>query len=335
VGGILQNLGTNAAAGTGQHFVIEADEYDRAFLGLKPSIAVITALEHDHPDCYPTFAEMRDTFLKFANQLLPDGLLIVCGEDAEAHQLASHVQGAGRRAETYGLDRRWDWWAEGAQLGNSAVFEVWHRTGAQDPSRGTGGRCLGTCALQVPGLHNVLNCLAALAATMEIGVEFGTAAAALTRFRGTARRFEVKGRCAGITVVDDYAHHPTEIRATLAAAQSKYPGRDIWAVFQPHTFSRTASLLAGFATAFDDAAHVVITGIYAAREENTFNVSGSDIVNRMDHPDARYAPTLDGAVGILLDQLRAGDVVITMGAGDGYVVGERLLERLNSHGMDQ
>jgi UDP-N-acetylmuramate--alanine ligase len=292
-------------------------------------VAVITTLEHDHPDCYPTFAEMREAFAQFTDQVLPGGLLIVCGEDAAAYEVASNFQGTGRRVETYGLDRRWNWWAEGAQLGNSAAFDVWHSSETPDQSQAANGKQLGTCALQVPGLHNVLNSLAALAATAQAGVEFGTAAAALTRFRGAARRFEVKGQRAGITVVDDYGHHPTEIRATLAAAQIKYPGRDIWAVFQPHTFSRTASLLADFATAFDDAAHVVVTGIYPAREEDTLGVSGADIVERMDHPDVQYSETLEGTVVILLDQLQAGDVVITLGAGDGYLIGEHLLERLN------
>jgi UDP-N-acetylmuramate--alanine ligase len=329
VGGILQNLGTNAGAGTGPHFVIEADEYERTFLGLSPEVAVITTLEHDHPDCYPTFSEMQTAFTEFADRVVPGGLLIVCAEDPEASQLGERYRRCGRRVETYGLDPRSDWWAEGTQLGNSAVFDVWHGAPTPGEARVSGGKYLGTCALQVPGQHNVLNSLAALAACAELGVDYGAAAAALTRFRGTARRFEVKGQTAGITVVDDYAHHPTEIRATLAAAQIKYPGRDIWAVFQPHTYTRTATLLNDFATAFGDAAHVVVTGIYAAREENTLGISGSDIVNRMDHPDAHYVETLDGAVELLLDRTRSGDVVITLGAGDGYLIGEHLLDRLN------
>jgi UDP-N-acetylmuramate--alanine ligase len=178
----------------------------------------------------------------------------------------------------------------------------------------------------------VLNALAALAASAKVGVDFGTAATALTRFRGAARRFEVKGQNAGITVVDDYAHHPTEIRATLAAAQLKYPGRPIWAVFQPHTYSRTATLLDDFAAAFGDADHVVITGIYAAREENALGVSGQDIVTRMEHPDVEYVDSLEGAVAMLLGRVHSGDIVITLGAGDGYLVGERILEKLNGQG---
>jgi len=200
------------------------------------------------------------------------------------------------------------------QLGSSAAFDVWHQS-----------KRLGPCAVQVPGRHNILNALAALAASAELGVEFGAAVAALTRFRGTERRFEVKGQAAEVTVVDDYAHHPTEIRATLAAARLKYPGRLIWAVFQPHTYSRTAALMHDFVQAFDDADHVLVTAIYAAREPDTLGVSGASLVARMDHPDVAYAETLDRAVAILLERVRPGDVVITLGAGDGYLIGERLL----------
>ncbi len=319
VGGVLQNLGTNARAGSGPHFVIEADEYDRAFLGLRPDVAVVTSLEHDHPDCYPSLAEMRDAYQAFVERIAAEGMLIICGEEAEARQLGAFWAEAGARLESYGVDRQWDWRAEGMHLGNSAAFEVWYRDERQ---------C--TCALQVPGRHNVLNALAALAAANEIGVEPGAAAAALARFRGTARRFEIKGQFAGVTVVDDYAHHPTEIRATLAAARSKYPGRTIWAVFQPHTYSRTATLLDDFAAAFDDANHVLVTGIYAARERNALGVSGEDVVARAHHPDAVYVEALDAAVARLAAGVGPGDVVITLGAGDSYLVGERLLESLKN-----
>ena len=322
VGGLLQNLGTNARAGNGPHFVIEADEYDRAFLGLNPEIAVIASMEHDHPDCYPTLDAMKAAFQEFAGRLVEGGLLIVCGEDPEGNELGIRMQAEGRRVQTYGLDAEWDWRAQGVELGNSAAFEVWHK-----------GKHLGTCALQIPGRHNVLNALAALAACYELGVEFGLAAAALTRFRGTARRFEVKGQAAEVTVVDDYAHHPTEIEATLAAARLKYPDRPIWAVFQPHTYSRTATLLDDFAGAFGGADHVIVTEIYAAREQNTLGVSGRDLVQLMDHPDAGYAATLKDAASAVLERVRPGDVVITLGAGDGYLIGEWVLQTLRERAV--
>jgi UDP-N-acetylmuramate--alanine ligase len=319
VGGVLQNLGTNAGAGAGPHFVIEADEYDRAFLGLRPNVAVITALEHDHPDCYPTFESMRLAFVEFTGQIVDGGLLVICAEDVESKRLGDQCLAQSRRLEWYGLEPAGDWWAEGVQVGNNAAFEVWHHD-----------RRLGTCALQVPGRHNVLNALAALAASSAAGVEFGLAAAALTRFRGTARRFEIKGHVAGVTVVDDYAHHPTEIEATLAAARLKYPGRAIWAVFQPHTYSRTAALLGDFATAFANADHVVVTPVYAAREFDTLGVSGDDVVRLMVHPDAQYVQTLEDAARVVLDRVQAGDVVITLGAGDGYLIGEWVLRDLEN-----
>ncbi len=297
--------------------MIEADEYDRAFLGLSPDVAVIASLEHDHPDCYPTMEAMIEAFDQFAERVVEDGLLIICGEDEDGKELGLRLLAQGRRVETYGLGAGWDWWAQGVELGNSAAFEVWRK-----------GKQLGTCALQMPGQHNVLNALAALAASYEVGVEFGLAAAALTRFQGTARRFEVKGQVGGVTVVDDYAHHPTEIEATLAAARLKYPGRPIWAVFQPHTYSRTATLLGSFAAAFGDADHVVVTEIYSAREENVQGVSGSDLVRQMAHPDASYVATLDDAASSVLDRVKSGDVVITLGAGDGYLIGEWVLDAL-------
>lgn len=327
VGGILQNLGTNARAGRGRFFVVEADEYDRTFLGLRPEIAVVTTLEYDHPDCYPTFEAMRDAFRAFTDRLAPSGRLIVCGQDAEARQLGEWLQANGGRVETYGLGPGWDWWArypagnEGASPRSSAMFEVWHRD-----------RPLGTCALPLPGRHNVLNALAALAVSHHAGVGFEPAAAALGRFRGTQRRLEVKGEAAEITVVDDYAHHPTEIRATLEAMRSQYPNRKLWAVFQPHTYSRTAALLNDFAAAFDQADHVLVTDIYAAREQNTLGISGADLVVRMSHPDARYVPSFDQAVTALLDEAKPGDVIITLGAGDGYRIGEQVLALLKEEG---
>jgi UDP-N-acetylmuramate--alanine ligase len=326
VGGVLQNLATNARAGSGPHFVIEADEYDRAFLGLRPDVAVITALEHDHPDCYPTFQEMRAAFAAFVKRIVPGGLVVVWGADQEGLSLGQEVLDLekGHRIQLYGLDAESDWWAQGVELGNSAAFTVYHH-----------GKQMGPCALQVPGRHNVLNALAALAASAKVGVDFGVAAAALTRFRGIERRFEVKGQAAEITVVDDYAHHPTEIRATLAAARLKYPGRSIWAVFQPHTYSRTAALLGDFAAAFDGADHVLVTDIYAAREVDNLGISGDDIVRCMAHPDARSTPALEDATTVLLDCAQSGDVVITLGAGDGYLVGERLLDRLREQTVAQ
>ncbi len=316
VGGVLLNLDTNARAGTGPHFVVEADEYDRAFLGLRPTVAVITTLEHDHPDFYPTFEAMQAAFVEFVRRVPQGGCVIVSGEDLDARAVAEQKKKK-RRLLTYGIGKGWDWQARDVELAGSSTFQV--RRGKES---------LATCAVQLPGRHNVLNALAALAASAEVGVDASAAASALTRFQGTGRRFEIKGQAAGVVVVDDYAHHPTEIRVTLAAARIRYPGRPLWAVFQPHTYSRTAALLDDFAGAFGQADHVLVTGIYAAREPNTLGLSGADLVARMDHPDARYTETFDQAVATLADNVQPGEVILTLGAGDGYQIGERVLADL-------
>ncbi|MDW8067585.1 MAG: UDP-N-acetylmuramate--L-alanine ligase [Anaerolineae bacterium] len=319
VGGTLVGPGINARAGGGPHFVIEADEYDRTFLGISPHIAVVTNVEHDHPDCYPTFEDFRAAFAEFVARIPPDGLLVACGDHPVARELGQERQARGGRVVFYGREKGAEWTA--------------HQVHA-NPSGGTdfyavrSGRTLGEVRLRVPGEHNVLNALAALAVAEEVGVPFPTARAALSGFRGVARRFEVKGEAEGVVVVDDYAHHPTEIRATLAAARQRFPGRPLWAVWQPHTYSRTKALLEEFAEAFDQADHVVVLPIYAARESDTLGVSSADVVARMRHPDARVVGSREEAVALLGTEVRPGDVVLTLGAGDGDKVGEWLLEAL-------
>ncbi|MDE3089981.1 MAG: UDP-N-acetylmuramate--L-alanine ligase, partial [Chloroflexota bacterium] len=188
--------------------------------------------------------------------------------------------------------------------------------------------------LQIPGRHNVLNALAALVAADHVGIGTDRARETLRRFRGAARRFEVKGEFRGITIVDDYAHHPSEIRATLSAARARYPGRIVWAVFQPHTYTRTRALLDDFANAFGDADHVVVTEIFAARESDSMGVSGKQIVERMTRRDARFIAGLEECAEFLAAHLAAGDVLITLGAGDVYRIGEIVARRLQgeSHG---
>jgi UDP-N-acetylmuramate--alanine ligase len=322
-GGILQDLGTNARAGQGPHFVIEADEYDRAFLGLWPAVAVITAVEHDHPDCYPTVESMAAAFAEFVTHVPADGLLIT-SEDEAATRLGRARQASGGRVATYGLGPERDWRAGAVRLEAETSFEVWHA-----------GRQLGRCTSRLPGRHNVLNALAALAAAGEVGVPFERAAQALAGFGGTKRRFEVKGQARGVTVVDDYAHHPTEIEATLAAARNRYPGRPIWAVFQPHTYSRTRALLERFGQAFGNADHVIVTAVYAAREQETPGVSGAEVAARIrenGHADARYCETADEAARAVLAGVRPGDVVLTLGAGDQGAIGEAVLAALGHEG---
>lgn len=316
VGGTLANLNTNARHGNGSPFVIEADEYDGMFLGLKPKIAVITNMEHDHPDCYPTVESYRAAFEKFASLVPSTGVLIVCRDNAGAKELGEWAAGKGVRVIWYGLRNGAEWKAENIQTNSAggSDFVVTHN-----------GQTVGLARTRISGKHNVSNSLAALAAVDQLGVDFNVARDALSEFVGVGRRFEIKGEVTGITVVDDYAHHPTEIQATLAAARQRFGERKIWAMFQPHTFSRTRILLNEFAASFNDADHVVLTDIFRSRESFDASISSKDIVAQMKHADARYVPTLDEAGKILLAELKSGDVLITLGAGDGNTVGEKVL----------
>ena len=320
VGGIVPELNGNARAGNGNYFVIEADEYDRAFLGLKPKIAVITSIEMDHPDVYRDLDDVANAFRAFMALVAHDGQVIGCGD---AERVDRELNGLDAKLVTrYGFNARNDWRAADVRLNSmgGSDFNLWRK-----------GDRMGEFAVRIPGRHNVLNALAAIAVADRVGIDQDSVRDSLDRFRGAARRFQVKGEFQGVTVVDDYAHHPTEIRATLAAARARYPGREIWAVFQPHTFSRTAALLGDFARAFEDADHVIVTEVFAARERETSGISGAGIVERMrgqnarmEHPDARFVAELDASVKFLAENLRTGDVLITLGAGDVYRVGEAI-----------
>jgi UDP-N-acetylmuramate--alanine ligase len=323
VGGVIAGLETNARAGEGPLFVIEADEYDRTFLSLKPTAAVVTNVEHDHPDCYPTFAEFRAAFEAFTALVPPEGLLAACWDDPVARELGARRRATGAAVTFFGLGQR-------AELRAEEVRPNF--AGGVDFLATRAGQVLGLVRLRVPGAHNASNAMAAIAVTDFLGVPFRVTRTALTEFRGVGRRFEVKGEAGDVVVVDDYAHHPTEIRATLEAARGRFPGHPLWAVWQPHTYSRTATLLADFAQAFDAADHVIVLPIYAARETDTLGVSSAGVVAAIQHPDARCAASLDEAVVWLGTEAQPGDVVLTLGAGDGHLVGEWLLEVLGEEG---
>jgi len=319
VGGIMENLGTNARAGRGRYFVIEADEYDRTFLGLRPRIAVVTNIEMDHPDCYPELDDLMEVFREFVRLVPADGCVIGCGDEERTRGMLGELRGTqGSRVITYGLGEGVDWQAADIRA---------HELGGRDFVALHEGQPVGAFGLQIPGLHNVQNSLAVLAVAHQLGLGLAGVRETLRRYSGVQRRFEVKGEVNGVIVVDDYAHHPTQIRTTLRAARERYPGRAIWAVFQPHTYSRTKALLGEFAASFADADHVVVTEIYAAREFDNLGVSASDIVALMRHPDTRYISGLNETADYLFDHLRPGDVLITLGAGDGYKVGEKVLAR--------
>lgn len=319
VGSQVRDLGTNAAAGAGEVFVIEADEYDHMFLGLEPQVAVVTNVEWDHPDCYPTPASYAAAFASFVEQIRPAGWLIACADDRGARELAQGRRTRGERVLTYGLAADADMVLRTVHVARSGGYaaQVWQA-----------GRCLGELQLSVPGLHNLRNALGALAAVSCLGVDPVQALPILADFQGVGRRFELKGEIGGVRVYDDYAHHPSEIRATLAAARAQWPAHAIWAVFQPHTFSRTQTLWDDFTRAFDDAGHVLVTPVYAARDTAIPGVTGEALAAALQHPDARAVSSAAEAVGYLLNHLQPGDVLITLGAGDGYLIGEQLLARL-------
>ena len=328
VGGVMNNLGVNARAGKSKLFVIEADEYDYMFLGLKPQIAVVTNLEHDHPDLFPTLESMYMAFEKFVDLLPEDGTLIVCAEDAGASALIPHVRKSGRSVISYGM--------QGDMTINTPL---WVQARDVHPNRRGGfdftvmsnieskTSVSVKVSLQTPGRHNVRNALAALAVVSALGLSRKKAAEALGAFTGTGRRFQLRGEAGGVSVFDDYAHHPTEIKATLAGARARYPDRRIWAVWQPHTYSRTQTLFLEFSRAFKDADEVIVTEVYAAREPKQ-EFTSAEVVSAMPHLSARYIATLPEVSKYLIENLQPGDVLIVMSAGDADQVSADVLKGL-------
>ncbi|MCJ7520041.1 MAG: UDP-N-acetylmuramate--L-alanine ligase [Anaerolineaceae bacterium] len=310
IGGISKNLGSNAHAGSGIYFVIEADEYDSMFLGLAPDILVVTVVEHDHPDCYPTPESYFIAFIKLTNLIKPGGMLVANCDHPGVARMLKVAQGDYRKI-TYGT-------------GDSADYmmsNVHHHAGCGvsfnfKPSVKSGSAMDVTdIALPIPGNHNVQNAAAALAVIYQLGLSIEKAKAALEKYAGTGRRYDVQGIVNGITVVDDYAHHPTEIRATLSAARCQYPDRQIWVVWQPHTYSRTRELINDFKSAFSDCDHVIVTEIYASREKKQ-EYSSKEVVKLMHHPDARQIAELKDVSAYLIDHLKPGNVLLVLSAGD-------------------
>lgn len=328
IGSTLNNLKVNAHAGKGEAFVIEADEYDRMFLGLKPRIAIVTNLEHDHPDYYPTFDEMYSAFQKFVELLPQDGTLIACAEDEHAVTLLSHARRKNINVISYSVQAEMTinspQWMQGRNLKPNVRggfdFSVMTNVG----SITTTGLQV---SLQVAGEHNVKNALAALSVAAMLGLPLIKAAEALSQFEGTGRRFEIRGEKKGVILIDDYAHHPTEIRATLAGAKARYPNSRIWAVWQPHTYSRTKTLMMDFARAFGDADKVLVTEIYASREPKQ-DFSSAEVISLMPHASAKYTGSLDETKKYLKENLRPNDVLLILSAGDADKITGELLKEL-------
>ena len=316
VGGLVPALGSGGRFGRGAYLVAEADEFDGSFLRFTPGIAVVTNVETDHLDFYPDMAAIVAAFRSFAARVPADGHLVACWDDPVARAIGASCSGT---TVTYGL-LGGDW-----QAANIRPNDL----GGNDFVAAMDGTVVGAFRLAVPGRHNVANALAALAVAHICGVEPSIVGEAFARFGGVQRRFELKGTVGGVAVYDDYAHHPTEIVATLRAARERHRGR-LWCVFQPHTVNRTKALFEQFAAAFADADRVLVADIYvpAGREAVTGGVTSADLVRAMRHPGAEHVGRLEAVVDRLAAEVRQGDLVLTMGAGDVHRVGEALLERL-------
>ena len=317
VGGTLGNTGSNAGVGSGESFVIEADEYDNMFLGLSPDLAIITNIEHDHPDFFATAEDIQAAFSRFAASLTDCGTLIACADNAAALALAVARRAEGRSALTYGIgSASADWQAVDLRFHG---FDS-HFTVRRD------GMIRGQVRLGLPGAHNVLNALAALVAANQRGVSIERGAAALAGFIGAGRRFELRGERDGIVVIDDYAHHPTAIRANLAAARRSYPQRQIWAVWQPHTYTRAQQFQADFVAAFDQADRVLVTPIYAAREEPIAGISSPNLARAISaRCPALYMPAFAAAAELIRDEARRPAAVLIFSAGDANQIADLLL----------
>ncbi|HSQ26079.1 MAG TPA: UDP-N-acetylmuramate--L-alanine ligase [Anaerolineales bacterium] len=326
IGSTSINLASNAHAGTGEYFVIEADEYDGMFLGLAPTVAIVTNVEHDHPDCYPTQHSYQQAFREFVQKIVPAGVLVACQDDPGAAHLAGEFRKQGGKSLVYGLNSsNLDYSARDLSLNASGSYDftMFARDGEETAQ----------VALQVPGIHNVRNALAALSVAEILELPLSQSAQALGAFRGTGRRFEVRGEPGGVVVIDDYAHHPSEIRTTLEAARTRYRNRRIWAVWQPHTFSRTRMLRTEFCMSFESVDRVIVTEIYAAREEAPQDgFSSLSLVQemrqhqRMAEKTVDFAATLEEAKRLLQQNLKHGDVVIVLSAGDANRISDELIE---------
>ena len=314
VGGILPAIGGNIRVGQSETFLTEACEYTNSFLSFFPKISIILNMDADHLDFFKDIDDIRRSFRRFAELLPADGTLII---NADTPEYQSITEGLSCQVITYGLENNADYTASDItyhEFGH-ASFHVKYK-----------GSDLGRCSLKVPGSHNVSNALSAVAAGRLLNLPWEVIADGLLSFTGTDRRFQYKGTVGGVTIIDDYAHHPTEIEATLKAA-ANYPHRKVWCVFQPHTYTRTKALLPEFAQALTLADHVVLADIYAARETDTLGISSEDLADRIRElgTPCEYFPTFDEIENFLLKNCTQGDLLITMGAGDVVNIGEQLL----------
>jgi UDP-N-acetylmuramate--alanine ligase len=318
IGGRLNSLGGNAKLGQGEFMVAEADESDGSFLKLTPMVAVVTTIDREHLDFYKNLAEIQTAFGQFLNKVPFYGFCVVCADEPNIRAI---LPGLTKRVFTYGLQGDADYAAHEVRTqGFGSVFVATRQ-----------GEVLGSVVLNIPGLHNIRNALAAVATGMELDVPFVCIQEALRDFSGIHRRFEVKGEARGVTVVDDYGHHPTEIEATLRTARLVWPDRRLMVIFQPHRYTRTQALWKEFCPPLLTADVLLLTDVYGAGEQTIPGVSGGQIwegVQALGHPQALFLPQQEDLAAEMLRHIRAGDVVLTLGAGDVWKVGEEVLKAL-------
>ena len=325
VGGRVDAMGSNARLGRSQYLVAEADESDRSFLKLSPILAVVTNIDREHMDCYRDMRDVKRTFLDFMSRVPFYGTVVLCNDDPVLRRLMPQVQ---RRVMTYGIRRGSDFHIKLAACELNAGehhplsrFQVNYR-----------GKGLGEFTLRIPGTHNLLNATAAIAVGIGLDVSLEHIRTALDNFRGVDRRFQLRGTTAGVSVIDDYGHHPTEIRATLAAArQCGY--RRIHVIFQPHRYSRTQSLLDEFAKSFQDADSIFVLDIYAASEKPIEGITGESLARRIQElggQEARYVGSFAEAAEAVSTLADEGDMILTLGAGSVFQLGPMILEKLQA-----
>jgi len=321
VGGKLSGLGgTNARLGRGEFIVVEADEYDRSFLSITPTIAVLTTLETDHLDCYRDLEDIKSAFIQFASKVPFYGFIVLCLDEPALLDIMPHL--SKKKIVTYGLNPQAD----------VQAMDIQHKDNSTTYTLVRGNQELGTIMLQVPGIHNVQNSLGAITVALELGIPFKKIKAGIEKFAGVYRRWEKKGEVNGIAFYDDYAHHPTECRATLSGVKSGWRRRVI-CIFQPHLYSRTRDFYEDFGKSFLLSDVLVVTDVYPAREEPIQGVNGELIVNaakQFGHKDVHYVPDKKEISTFLKSIVKSGDIVITMGAGDIWKYGEEFLNQIKN-----
>lgn len=319
VGGVIDTLGSNARLGKSEWFVTEADESDRSFLMLYPTIAVVTNIDKEHMESYKGMDDVVQCFTDFVNKVPFFGAAVICLDDPNVQLIIPHIK---RRRVTYGLTAQADISGHNIRFTDKfgSNFTVWR-----------GAEVMGEIELPVPGLHNVYNALAATAVALELEIPFENIASAFTKFKNANRRFQFKGETDGITVIDDYGHHPTEILATLSAAKNSGGGRRTVVVFQPHRFTRTQELMDEFALAFNNADVLYVLDIYAASEDPIEGIDADVLTNNIrkyGHKNATYIGDIEAAADKVVPSLLPGDLVITLGAGSVTRLSEEILNRL-------